>query len=64
MVINLDSDLSCLICGTVIVLTVRRQSDIYGIRKKTDAPIGNTWRMDSIGTQRRKGKRRKFLGNR
>lgn len=60
MYLNQDKDLSCLICGTVLVLTVRRASDITGIRKKV-APE-TKWRMASKGIQRRKGSPRKFLG--
>ena len=60
MYVNQDNDLSCLMCGAVIVLTVRRVSDITGIRKK--AALESKWRMDSKGMQRRKGSPRKFLG--
>jgi hypothetical protein len=60
MHLNQDKDLSCLICGAVLVLTVRRASDITGIRKKV-APE-TKWRMSSKGMQRRKGSPRKFLG--
>ena len=60
MYLNQDKDLSCLICGAVIVLTVRRASDITGIRKKVVPEI--KWRMSSKGMQRRKGNPRKFLG--
>ena len=64
MYVNIDKDLGCLMCGAIIVLTVRRHSDINGIRKKVDAPIEDTWRMSIDGTQRKKGKPRKFLGKR
>ena len=37
MYINADKDLSCFTCGSIVVLTVRRASDIKGIRK----PIEN-----------------------
>ena len=33
MVVNTDKDLSCIMCGSVLVLRVRRQTDIEGIRK-------------------------------
>jgi len=60
MHLNQDKDLSCLICGAVLVLTVRRASDITGIRKKV---VPETkYRMSSKGMQRRKGSPRKFLG--
>ncbi len=58
--LNNDKDLSCLICGTVVVLTVRRASDITGIRKKISSDT--KWRMASQGIQRKKGSPRKFLG--
>ncbi len=61
--LNLDGDLSCLMCGTVIVLTVRRQTDIQGIRKQLDTPI-HTERVIERGMQRKKGQPRKFLGMR
>lgn len=60
MYINADKDLSCFTCGSIVVLTVRRASDIKGIRK----PIENKetkWRMENDGVQRRKGRPRKFL---
>ena len=60
MSLNQDKDLSCLICGAVILLTVRRASDITGIRKKVVQEP--KWRMTSKGIQRRKGSPRKFLG--
>jgi len=60
MHLNQDNDLSCLMCGAVIVLTIRRASDITGIRKKIISE--NKWRMASKGMQRRKGSPRKFLG--
>ena len=60
MYLNSDNDLSCLTCGAIVVLTVRRASDITGIRKKV---IPETqWRMASDGIHRRRGKPRKFLG--
>ena len=61
--LNLDGDLSCLMCGTVIVLTVRRQSDIEGIRKPITTPPSSEHMID-WGMQRKKGKSRKFLGMR
>jgi len=64
MIINLDKDLSCLMCGTIIVLTVRRHADIKGIRKKVEDTSSNAWRMGSEGTHRKKGAPRKFLGKR
>ncbi len=62
MVVNTDKDLSCLMCGSVLVLRVRRQTDIEGIRKKIEVP--SSWRMSSEGKFRRKGKPRRFLGSR
>jgi len=64
MYVNIDKDLSCLMCGSIIVLTIRRHSDIKGIRKKIDDTVGYTWRMGVEGTQRKKGRPRKFLGKR
>ena len=64
MYVNLDKDLSCLMCGAIIVLTVRRHSDIQGIRKKVDDTPADIWRMGTDGTHRRKGSPRKFLGKR
>ena len=60
MQLNNDKDLSCLICGTVVVLTVRRISDITGIRKKIS--LEEKWRMSPQGMQRKRGSPRKFLG--
>ena len=61
MYLNTDGDLTCFICGAIIVLTVRRNSDVTGIRKKIQ-PNDTKWRMASDGIQRRKGTPRKFLG--
>lgn len=58
--INKDNDLTCRMCGTTIVLTVRRNSDIQGIRKNIEESK-QIERMESVGMQRRKGGRRKFL---
>ena len=64
MVVNTDKDLSCLMCGSVLVLNVRRQTDIAGIRKKVEIPATCfCWRMSSEGKLRRKEKPRKFLGS-
>ena len=64
MTLNGDKDLSCLMCGAVLVLTVRRQTDIEGIRKKVEIPATCfCWRMSSEGKLRRKEKPRKFLGS-
>ena len=60
MYLNSDNDLSCLMCGTVIVLNVRRASDVTGIRKKISPE--EKWRMSPQGIQRKKGSPRKFLG--
>lgn len=63
MTLNGDKDLSCLMCGAVLVLTVRRQSDVTGIRKKIVEPP-TKWRMSDNGRLRNKGKPRRFLGSR
>ena len=60
MSLNNDGDLSCFICGSVIVLNVRRNADITGIRKKVK--VDEKWRMGTDGVHRRKGNPRKFLG--
>ncbi len=60
MYLNQDGDLSCFECGTIIVLTIRRNADATGIRKK--AVQETKWRMSNNGMQRRGGKPRKFLG--
>ena len=61
MYLNTDSDLTCFICGSIIVLTVRRNADVTGIRKKSQ-PKDTKGRMSSNGMQRKKGAPRKFLG--
>ena len=58
--INVDNDLTCRMCGATIVLTVRRNADVQGIRKNIEEPK-QIERMESMGMQRRKGGRRKFL---
>ena len=63
MYLNSDEDLSCFMCGTIVVLTIRRHADKQGIRKKVEDKI-TKWRMITDGTQRKKGKPRKFLGKR
>ena len=60
MYINADKDLSCFTCGSFVVLTVRRASDIQGIRKPVEKLI-EKWRMENNGVQRKKGRPRKFL---
>lgn len=60
MYLNADKDLSCFTCGATVVLTVRRASDIKGIRKPVEKLI-EKWRMENNGVQRRKGRPRKFL---